>query len=425
MSTLPQSDSDKTSETSEESAAAPARLTVDREAPPGPALKRRRLKEPPAWLHGILAGVFLYFFLCAIKVMGSGLKTLGNAGPWLEDLMAWGDHNPMLALFSSVLITAIVQSSSFTTSLIITLVAAGTLNIEAAVFAVMGANIGTSVTGIIVSLGNIRLKRQFRRAFTAALVHDIFNLLTVATLFPLEWITSAFHNEGHGILTRFAIWLAGTMGLDEMEKPTNPIKLVTKPVVHTVDWIGESVFSSLTAQGILVAAIGLLLLFVSLIMMVANLKGALLSRIESLFRGIFFRNDAIAYTVGTVTTVMVQSSSVSTSLIIPLAGAGAVKLKRVYPYVLGANLGTTMTGVIAATANPVAAAVAVAISHVTFNLIGTAIWYPLRKVPIGIARWYGKIAANSKRYALFFLLTVFFILPVIAIGITQIILTLR
>lgn len=392
--------------------------------PDAPALTVVSKKEMPAWLRGLFAGVFLYFFLCAIKVMGSGLQMVGQAGPWLEDFLAWGDQNPFLALFSSVLITSIVQSSSFTTSLIITLVAAGQLKLETAVFAVMGANIGTSVTGIIVALINTRIRRQFRRAFTAALVHDIFNLLTVALLFPLEWITSAFNASGHGFLTQFAIWIAGKMGLSGITNPTNPISVITGPVKHFLEWVAEKLFSGDLSQGIFLAVLGLVMLFLSLILLVMNLKGALLSRIEGLFRRVFFRNDLRAYFVGAVTTVLVQSSSVTTSLIVPLAGAGAVKLKRVFPFMLGANLGTTITGVIAASANPVAAAVAVAICHVTFNLIGTAIWYPLGKVPLGMARWYGKMAARNTKYAILFLIAVFFILPVVGIGITQLLIWL-
>jgi len=385
----------------------------------------------PAWLNGVWAACFLYLFLSAINVMGSGLKAIGKSSDWLETLLAHGSSNPLIALFGAVLITAIVQSSSFTTSLIITLVASGQLDIGTAVYAVMGANIGTSVTNIIVSLGNVRIRRQFRRAFTAALVHDIFNWLTVAMLFPLEWITSAFLRirtaDGEapaGILGWASKNVADLMGLGELEKGTSPVKAVTKPVVDAVKWLVQQFTDDPIASGGFIAIAGLVLLFVSLVFMVRNLKGALLRRIEGLFRRIFFRNDGVAYIVGAITTIMVQSSSITTSLIVPLAGAGAVKIKRVFPYTLGANLGTTMTGVIAATANPVAAAVAVAIAHVTFNLIGTVVWYPLRRVPIGLARWYGKLASESRRYAILFLAMVFGVIPVVAIAITELILRL-
>ncbi|MHC4415688.1 MAG: Na/Pi symporter [Planctomycetota bacterium] len=397
----------------------PARTT-------GPLTRPAPGREHPAWLRGIYAGVFLYLFLCAIKVMGSGLGTLGQSTTWIQDLLATAD-NPFVALMGAVLVTAIVQSSSFTTSLIITLVAYGEMKTQTAVFAVMGANIGTSVTNIIVALGNIRIRHQFRRAFTAALVHDIFNWLTVALLFPLEWITGAVSDDGHGVLSRFATWTAGLLGLEEVENPTSPITVITRPVVDAVNGAAGWIIPGDQAKtlGVVVAVAGLVLLFVSLVFMIGNLKGALLRQIERLFRSVFFRNDLFAYVVGAITTVLVQSSSVTTSLIVPLAGAGAVKLNRVYAYTLGANLGTTVTGVIAATANPVAAAVSVAIAHVTFNLIGTVIWYPLKAIPIGLAGWYGRLAARSKRYAFLFLFLVFVLIPLIGLVCTELLLALR
>jgi sodium-dependent phosphate cotransporter len=370
------------------------------------------------YLRGLFALVSLYCFLASINVMSAGLKTLGKGSDWLERLLAFGD-NPVVALTGAVLITASVQSSSFTTSLIIALVASGELDLEAAIFAVMGANIGTSVTNTIVSLGSVRIRRQFRRAFTAAIVHDMFNLLTVAMLFPLEWITRSFSADGHGWLTRLAVWLTDIMGLEPIDKPNSPIKLITAPIVSVFEYFGGAVTHGEAARGAILAVLGLVALFISLAMLVRNLKGALLWRLEGLFRKVFFRNDATAYGIGALTTVLVQSSSVTTSLIVPLAGAGAVKLKRVFPYTLGANLGTTITAVLAASANPVAAAVTVAVSHVLFNLLGTAVWYPLRRVPIGLARRYGRLAARSKRYALLFLLVVFLILPALGLIVTN------
>lgn len=388
-------------------------------APTSLDARHRATHGLPAWLNGLFALVCLYVFLSAINVMGAGLKTIGRHTDWIENLLAHAG-NPFVALLGSVLVTAVVQSSSFTTSLIITLVAAGQMDLGAAVFAVMGANIGTSVTGIIVALGQIRIRRQFMRSFTAALVHDIFNWLTVLLLFPVEWITGALSSDGRGVLVRFSTLIADLLGLGAIENPRNVVKTLTSPIVGAVEG-GVGLFAvSETAHGIAVAVLGLLLLFAALLLLVSNLKGALLRRIEALFTRVFFRNDGTAYVVGALTTVLVQSSSVTTSLIVPLAGAGAVKIRRVYPFVLGANLGTTVTGVIAATANPVAAAVTVAISHVTFNLVGTLVWYPLRRVPIGIARWYGRLASHSRRYAFLFLLIVFVVVPVIGLVITEV-----
>ena len=106
-------------------------------------------REHPAWARGLYAAVFLYLFLCAMNVMSSGLKLFGDHSDLLEDLLA-GD-NPVVALLGGVIATAIVQSSSFTTALIVALVAGRQMTLETAVFAVMGANVGTSITNNIVA----------------------------------------------------------------------------------------------------------------------------------------------------------------------------------------------------------------------------------------------------------------------------------
>jgi solute carrier family 34 (sodium-dependent phosphate cotransporter) len=388
-------------------------------APSRPAFERAAA-DVPAWLRGVYAGLCLYLFLCAINIMGAGLGTFGAATDVMERAFAYG-ANPFIALLGAVLVTVIVQSSSFTTALIITLVATGELPLGTAVYAIMGANIGTSVTTVLVSLASLRVRADFRRSFTAALLHDFFNLLTVAVLFPLEWLSGMAHAESRGILTRFAHWLSSVIGIEEVANPNSPIKVLTRPMVTAANWLGDIVTTTPAAQGLVVGIGGLLLLFVALVFMVKNLRGALLRRMDGLFRSYFFVTDLRSYLIGSFATVMVQSSTITTSLMVPLAGAGIVPLARVFSFMLGANLGTTITGVLAATANPMAAAVTVALFHVTFNLVGTLIWYPLRRVPMAAANWYGGLAAGATHYAFLFLFLVFFIIPVIGIAITELI----
>ena len=383
---------------------------------PSPLIHERRSLP---WLNALLAAFFLYLFLCAINVMGSGLKGIGSQSDWLKTIIDHGD-NPLVALFGAVLVTSIVQSSSFTTSLIITLVAAGQMPIETAVFAVMGANIGTSVTGLIVSLGTIRIRRQFRRAYAAALLHAVPNIMTVLILFPLEWITSTIFANGRGILANTAGYLTNLFGFQEVSKPTNPIKIITKPVVTAFNFITESIAGVGLAASSLVALLGLLLLFIALVFLVKNLKGAVLTRLEGLFSTVFFRNDFVSWLSGIFSTIAVQSSSVTTSLMVPIAGAGAVKLKRAFPFMLGANIGTTVTGLIAALANPTSAAVTVAIAHILFNCSDNLIWYPLRKIPIRISKSYSALASRSKKWAFIFLAVVFVIVPAIGVVITEV-----
>jgi sodium-dependent phosphate cotransporter len=374
--------------------------------------------RPAPWLNALFAAVFLYLFLCAINVMGGGLKGVGNQSDWLKKIIAYGD-NPLVAMLGAVLITSIVQSSSFTTSLIITLVAAGQMPIETAVFAIMGANIGTSITGLVVSLGTIRIRRQFRRAYAAALLHAVPNIMTVLILFPLEWITSALFTNGRGILANIAGYLANTLGFQEVTKPTSPIKVITAPVVNTFNSFSELLAGTGLWGSALMAALGLLLLFIALALLVKNLKGAVLARLEGLFSTVFFRNDFVSWLSGIFSTIAVQSSSVTTSLMVPIAGAGAVKLKRAFPFMLGANIGTTVTGLLAALANPTSAAVTVAIAHILFNCSDNLIWYPLRRIPIRISKAYSALASRSKKWAFIFLAIVFIVIPAIGVAVTE------
>lgn len=400
----------------------PTRPRTDPE--PTPALERAKPRIP-VWVNAFAAVAFLYLFLCALKIMSAGLKVLTTDPAAQERIHNALSHasNPFIALTAAVLVTAVVQSSSFTTSLIITLVGSGQFDIETGVFMVMGANIGTSVTSTIAALGSLRIQRQFRRAFAAAIVHDFFNLLTVAVLFPLEWGIKAI--TGAGPVARLAGFAASRLGLPTTGEGADPVKALCAPAIDATEWLvrlvglGNQAGGLTVAGGIIMACLGVVLLLVSLALMVSNLKGALLTRLEGMFSKVFFRNDAIAYATGCIATILVQSSSITTSLVVPLAGAGTIKLKRVFPFVLGANLGTTVTGLMAAAAVLHPAAVTVGLAHTLFNIIGAAIWYPLRWVPITLAKQYALLAARKKRYALYYLLGVFIVIPGVGLAITE------
>ena len=131
----------------------------------------------------ILVLAYLYVFLVSISLMGSSFKYFGIG--FATKLLTMTD-NPVVSLFIGLLATAIIQSSSTTTSLIVALVSGGCLTVHNAVPMVMGANIGTTVTNTIVSFFQISRREEFARAFPAAIVHDIFNVMAVMVFLPLE-----------------------------------------------------------------------------------------------------------------------------------------------------------------------------------------------------------------------------------------------
>ena len=173
----------------------------------------------------------------------------------------------------------------------------------------------------------------------------------------------------------------------------------------------------------LVIAIGVTV--ASLVYLVKMLRRLTANNAENFFHKYLFRNTASALLFGALLTVAVQSSSITTSLIVPLVGAGVVTLMQAYPYTIGANIGTTATAIIASLATvggeggvAVTAGVTVAFSHLLFNLFGATVFLPLRRVPMFLANRLAAFAAESKRCAVLFVLGVFFVLPLVILAVS-------
>ncbi|HUX02833.1 MAG: Na/Pi symporter [Phycisphaerae bacterium] len=403
--------------------------------------RERAEAPPPLWktlLRVFLVLVFLYLFLGGMAMMGEGLKTLGKNPdydkhategpqsleyrPVVYKVFKYAE-NPLVGLFVGVLMTSIFQSSSFTTSFTVGLVVTTPLTLPQAIFIIMGANIGTSVTNAGVSFTHIRRREEFERAYGAAIVHDFFNTLSVLLLFPLEWLVS--WQTGKGLLERVSTWMASAFysGAPTGQKPTNVLKEIVQPFVDVVarlleDGLGLGHVSANLALMVL----GVVFLFAALLLMTKVLRSLVMKRIEQFFDRVLFRNALTAYLVGLVLTATVQSSSITTSLAVPLAGAGLLTLRQIFPYTLGANLGTTVTALIASFAvaadTPAQAQIgmALAFSHMLFNIIGSVIWYPLKFVPIGMAKWWSHQASQSRYFAVLHITLFFFVLPVTVIG---------
>ena len=341
--------------------------------------------------------LFLYLFLFSIDLMGTALKLFGKG--FAETLIST-TSNPMVGLFIGMLSTAIIQSSSSTTSIVVGMVGGGVLTVHNAIPIVMGANIGTTVTNILVSLAHINRSHEFRRSFAASTVHDIFNVLSVICFFPLQYFTNFLGIASTALGNVFQ----DIGGL----KLFNPIKAITKPVVHIlVDFARQYPWILLT--------LSIILLFIALANLVRNLRVLIVKRAEEWFNKILFKNMLRAFIIGLLLTVLVQSSSITTSLIVPLAGAGILRLEQIFPYTLGANLGTTVTAILASFITANANAVIVAFAHLLFNVSGTIIWWPLNKIPIAIARKFSDFAIRNKLIPIGYIILAFFILPILII----------
>jgi len=154
-------------------------------------------EKPKSWLViflcicGLVAS--LYVFIVGVQLLGDAFRCLGgrSAGNMFAAI-----SNPIAGLMTGVLATVMVQSSSTSTSIVVGLVGSGKMDVQAGIPVIMGANIGTSVTNTIVSMGHAGDRLQLERAFAGATVHDIFNCLSALTLLPLELIIAAIQGEG-------------------------------------------------------------------------------------------------------------------------------------------------------------------------------------------------------------------------------------
>ncbi len=339
----------------------------------------------------------LYLFLVGIKGLSSGIKMLG--GDFANQIMTT-TSNPFISLLVGILATTLFQSSSTTTSIIVGMVSSGAVTLSGAIPMIMGANIGTTVTNTIVSMGHIRRGNEFKRAFSAATHHDIFNVLAVIILLPLEIAFGLIEKTATG----FGTLLFGTISTDEVFQ--SPIKAAIK-------WGSKHVQSLSFDSVTLYIILSVLLTFAMLFFIVKLLRSLVLENIQQYFDKFIFKSAARAMFAGIILTIMVQSSSITTSTIVPLAGAGVVRLHQLYPFTIGANVGTTVTALLASLTLNVTAMVA-GFAHLFFNIFGIVLIFlnPLLKnIPLDLADWLSEKAVENKFIPLFYLLLFFFILP--------------
>ncbi|XP_072174297.1 sodium-dependent phosphate transport protein 2A-like [Diadema setosum] len=425
----------------------------------------------------------LFVFVCSLKLLSLAFRLLGGraAGQAVSNTSLL--NNPVCGLMIGVIVTVLVQSSSTSTSIIVAMVAADSLGVMQGIPMIMGANIGTSVTNTIVSLSQSNDRDCFRRAFGGATVHDMFNWLSVIVLLPIEaathylyYMTLRIVNDVFNLDSSQDIEI--TL-LDSITKPVvNGIVQVDKKVIYAIannenvtsrllkvncydeestsqwiqytngsgvwqnetikiyrgcdHWFGSTSLSD-TEVGWITLVGSLFLLCVCLILIVKLLHNTLKGNIAIIIKKIIsasfpgylkFLTGYFYIIIGALLTFLVQSSSIFTSALTPLVGIGVVSMERVYPLTLGANIGTTATGIIAALASSsdkLKDAIQIALCHLFFNITGIIIWYPIpfmRKVPIKMAKRLGNTTARYRWFAIFYLLLMFVVFPLIIFGLS-------
>ena len=341
----------------------------------------------------------LYLFLVGIAGMSSAIKRMGSE---FAETVLTTTSDPFIALFIGIFATVLFQSSSTTTSLIVGMVSSGSLTIASSIPMIMGANIGTTVTNTIVSVGHINKGTEFKRAFAASTVHDFFNIMAVVIVFPIEMIFHPLQKTSEW----FALKMFGKIENIEVLQAKSPIKLAVKS--------GSKFIQKFTFDNdIFYLILSVFITFLMLYSIVKLLKSLVLKKIEGFFDQYIFNTALKAMIFGVIITIMVQSSSITTSLVVPLAGAGVLTLRQIFPFTLGANIGTTVTALLAAITGTVSALVA-AFSHLLFNISGIIIIYcipVLRNIPLRCAEIISEQAVTKKYLPLLYLFFIFVLVP--------------
>ena len=366
----------------------------------------RREVSTPA--RALLVVALLYLFLTGVELLSGGFRTMG-AG--FVDSLFEGVSNPLGGLFVGLLATVLVQSSSVSTSVIVGLVASGVVGADEAVPMIMGANLGTTVTNTLASLGHMRRDMEFRRAFAAATVHDFFNILAVIVFLPLELAT--------GYLSSTAGWITEQVIGSSGAEFNSPLKAAVKMPAGWVKDLLSGVGAGGNWMGGLMVLIGLAFIFLALAYITRNMRLLVADRVEAAInRTLGAGSGFVAILLGAIITVSVQSSSITTSVLVPLAASGVLTLENIYPVTLGANVGTTVTALMAALATGNPAAVTVAVVHTLFNLSGIALFYPiraLRRIPLRLAAGLADVAAKRRGTAIIYAVGVFVVVPLIGV----------
>ena len=356
-------------------------------------------------LNVVILLALLYIFLYAIALFGAAFKLVGKE--FSERLIATTSH-PVIGLMIGLLATSLIQSSSSSTSIVVGMVAGGALTVQGAIPIIMGANMGTTVTNTLVAMGSINRRKEFQLAFAGATMHDFFNLLSIAILFPLEQFTH--------YLERTATWLSTILVGAEGTKYPNPIKAIVKPAVKQTEHLLQDTFG--LGDGIttiIMVGVALVGIFFALAFLTKLLKRLVLDGAENNFTQRLNSSGLMAMFMGLLITVGVQSSSITTSLLVPLIGAGIVPLEAAFAATLGANIGTTVTALLASmTGSP--QAVTVALVHLLFNISGILIIYPIgmiRRIPMRLAKGLARKTAERRIFALVYMVGVFFVMPLV------------
>ncbi len=373
----------------------------------------------------LLGGVFL--FISSLEGVKSGFKLI--FAEWQMGIldMIGSTKAPITGLALGVLGTALVQSSSAVvaaTMVSMSTMVAGGLPLDAAmrfgVPMVLGANIGTTITNTLVIFGVRRgmTIEEFGETIPAVIVDDVYEALTISLFFIVEMTT--------GLLSNTVLWLGDVF--TEALKMEQAFATFDKTIIDII--VKEPIIKPMSSlmTGLLGPRIGGLTLFVLWFAVIIFSMGLITKGLENIIAMEWedkvqaaFKSPVRGFFTGFSITWLVGSSSIGSSLVIPFLATKVVNLKKVYPYLCGCNMATTvdLSQIYGYIAGGVVGMM-LGSAHILLNIMALLLWLvsPLRFVPIAVSEKLGRILASNKNASLSlvaWVVFVFFLVPLIVI----------
>jgi len=348
------------------------------------------------WLN---LAFFLYLFIFAIET----IKTTSLAlAPDIQNFLLH-DMNPLKAIATGWFTTAVVQSSGVVGSITAAFAGNGILSLETAVYILIGASLGTTLTALLISIITISQKRRdFRHGFEIGLCYALYSALLVFIVFVLEFFFGAF--------SKTSLFLASIIG-DKIAlgKVPNVVEIVTSPILNVLLEKTNNLIVFIFGFAILIFALRYIGKSILEVFGGEENTRKLINK--------HFDSKIKVYFLGAFLTAIIFSSSITISLLVPLAVTRVINLKKAIPFILGADLGTTTDVLLASIIIGNENALATFLAFFLFGLIGTLIFLPNTRFLYKITKHTSKKLIHiSRKKALYFLLA-FLTIPLLMIWI--------
>ena len=262
-------------------------------------------------LLALIGGLCLFLF--GMSIMGEALER--RAGEGLKKILAKLTKNKLAGFLTGLGVTAIIQSSSATTVMVVGFVNSGIMTLRQSISVIMGANIGTTATAWVLSLGGISSDNVFVQLLKPSSFTPVLALIGTCLMM---------------------------FGKTSKKKDTGTILLGFATLMFGMDAMADSV------SGL-----------------------AELPQFQRLF--VAFKNPFLGVIVGAVLTAVIQSSSASVGILQALSSTGQVSYGAAVPIIMGQNIGTCITAILSSLGTNKNAKRA-AVVHLTFNVAGAVIW---------------------------------------------------